>query len=407
VKRCEQELPPNRRRHLRPNPYQRIHGPELIGRTIHNARLIKRSARRWRPQLKDRIMVTFFKRYIAEHMNNTESLSDGAYRVHDVTEELIMLNEGPITDNERGIAGRCNMRPDRYRAYRDELVQAGKIRIADGKISIDRCIVALAKIEDNRRNAGDGGKQSGKTRRKLSNETQNDEVSMTSRSGLDEVSMTSRSGLDEVSMTSRSGLDEVSMTSRSGLDEVSNDNPLKTNDTGEAPLQQDRSLKDSLRLTKTKDSRRVSGETPTNDSFDRFKAAYPRRRGGDAWKVASKIFLRKLRDGANAETIIASAKRFAEQMATENRTGTEFVPMAKTWLGQDRWNDGELEKASSAAPPRPVPKFFFEIDSREWKVWDKHMVATTGRRPFIVEREKDRKRGSWFHTDSPPVQEAA
>jgi uncharacterized protein DUF1376 len=355
-------------------------------------------------------MVTFYKRYIAEHMDKTESLSDGAYRVHDVIEELIMLNEGPITDNERGIAGRCNMRPDRYRAYRDELAKAGKIRIVDGKILIDRCIDALTKIEDNRKNAGEGGKQSGKTRRKLSMTCDGlDEVSNTSRDGLDEVSNTSRDGLDEVSNTSRDGLDEVSNTSRDGLDEVSNAKPLKTNDAREAALQQDRSLKDSLRLTKTKDSCRVPGGTPTvkNDPFDRFWAVYPKRKGDNSKKDARKLFGAALGRGTDPEEIIAGAKRYAADMADDHKIGTVYVKQAETWLRKECW-DRDDAPASNVIP---IKRFWADEDSPQWKAWDAE-ARKKGRRAAVTQEKPDGpdgryRRGWFFDQEWPPGHEQA
>jgi hypothetical protein len=95
-------------------------------------------------------MVAFYKHDIPAWMDGTERLSDGAYRAYHIICQLIYLHEGPITLNERGIAGRCNQRLDRFRRYLAELVDAGKLRIVDGKIDNGRAESELARINSNR-----------------------------------------------------------------------------------------------------------------------------------------------------------------------------------------------------------------------------------------------------------------
>jgi hypothetical protein len=134
---------------------------------------------------------------------------------------------------------------------------------------------------------------------------------------------------------------------------------------GDKEQSKEPSPKRSGNASKKTESRRVPGGTPTSEAFDRFKAAYPKRRGGDAWKIAAKIFHRKLSDGADAEAIIVSAKRLAEQMAEEKKIGTEFVPMAKTWLNQERWDTGESDK-----PVDPYAnKIKVAVNSEQGQVW--------------------------------------
>jgi uncharacterized protein YdaU (DUF1376 family) len=102
-------------------------------------------------------MVAFFKRDIAAWMDGTENLSDGAYRAYDVICNLIYLSEGPITLNERGIAGRCRQRLEDFRRYVRQLTEAKKIVIVDGKVFNRRCADELAKIEQKRGNSSRGG----------------------------------------------------------------------------------------------------------------------------------------------------------------------------------------------------------------------------------------------------------
>jgi hypothetical protein len=45
---------------------------------------------------------------------------------------------------------------------------------------------------------------------------------------------------------------------------------------------------------------------------------------------------------------------------------------------------------------------FLAEDDPQWRAWEKHLIATRGRGPFVTERESDRKRGSYFDSEAPP-----
>lgn len=79
--------------------------------------------------------MKFYKREITAWMDGTESLSDGAYRAYDVIVNLIYLHEGPITLNEKGIAGRCNQSTRAFRSHLQELFDSGKLRLVSGKLA--------------------------------------------------------------------------------------------------------------------------------------------------------------------------------------------------------------------------------------------------------------------------------
>lgn len=79
-------------------------------------------------------MVGFYKHDIPAWMDGTEALSDGAYRVYHVVVQLIMLNEGPIARNDRGIAGRCNQTVKAFGRYLDELISIGKLTFEGDRI---------------------------------------------------------------------------------------------------------------------------------------------------------------------------------------------------------------------------------------------------------------------------------
>lgn len=136
-------------------------------------------------------MVAWYKHDIPAWMDGTEALSDGAYRAYHVICQMIYLNEGPVALNEHGIAGRCRQSVRAFRRNLEELLTTKKLTLENDRLSNSRADSELGKIETNRENAGRGGEESGKSRR-----TPNPAAK-----------------------------------------------PLKNNDTGEATLREDRSLK--------------------------------------------------------------------------------------------------------------------------------------------------------------------
>lgn len=84
-------------------------------------------------------------------------------------------------------------------------------------------------------------------------------------------------------------------------------------------------------------------------SFDRFKKAYPKRDGSNPWKPAEKKFEALVKAGVNADLIIAGARQFSVEEHARGNIGSRFVPMAVTWLNQQRYADS-AEVAPSAEP---------------------------------------------------------
>ncbi|SEG61203.1 hypothetical protein [Bosea lathyri] len=77
----------------------------------------------------------------------------------------------------------------------------------------------------------------------------------------------------------------------------------------------------------------------SDDAFERFRAAYPKRKGVDPRANAKKRFDAKVKGGADPERIIAGAKAFAAAEAKRGAEGTEFIPHSATWLNRDGWED--------------------------------------------------------------------
>lgn len=149
-------------------------------------------------------------------------------------------------------------------------------------------------------------------------------------------------------------------------------------------------------------------ETSSNPpTFDDFWKAYPKRLGGNPKAPARTSWDRAVRKGAAPEAILASTQAYARDPAT--KTGTEFVPMAVTWLNQRRWEDHQVAPASALSPREA--RVFVEYDTPAWCDWEAHYLnggAPNGLRvrpPCITEYVNGRRREGWyFPSERPPGQ---
>jgi len=73
-----------------------------------------------------------------------------------------------------------------------------------------------------------------------------------------------------------------------------------------------------------------------SNGFDVFWSLYPRR---VAKRAAFREWEKEVRAGADPEVIIAGLRR---QLPTMARKEPQFIPHARTWLHQGRWED-EIE----------------------------------------------------------------
>jgi len=78
---------------------------------------------------------------------------------------------------------------------------------------------------------------------------------------------------------------------------------------------------------------------PEYDAFEMFWQAYPKRSGENPKKPAREKFERAVAKGVDPEDIIAGARRYARQSID---TEPQYIPMAKTWLNQERWKDEDF-----------------------------------------------------------------
>ncbi|KQQ23717.1 hypothetical protein ASF53_05165 [Methylobacterium sp. Leaf123] len=259
-------------------------------------------------------MVGFYKHDIPAWMDGTEALSDGAYRAYHVIVQLIMLNEGPIALNERGLAGRCNQTLKLFLRHLDELVRAGKLVVEGGRISNSRAARELDSVQKNRENAGKGGKISGQ-RRKNPADLENGTANL-----------------------------------------------LQNNEPSEVPLHKDRSLKE-----KRREDTPVVPKGTEPEGFAEFWAAYPRRRGDNPRKTALKAYAAAIGRGATPAAMMVGVGRYAAHLAEIGKIGTEFVAQASTWLNQDRFEPPTGQAGPLSGQPPDHSAYLAGLTDDDWR----------------------------------------
>jgi hypothetical protein len=74
-----------------------------------------------------------------------------------------------------------------------------------------------------------------------------------------------------------------------------------------------------------------------DEQFEEFQKAYPKRKGGNPWEPARKLFYAAVKQGVDPDKIIAAVK-FGVGF-DRDKIGTEFIPQAVKWLRDRRWED--------------------------------------------------------------------
>lgn len=91
---------------------------------------------------------------------------------------------------------------------------------------------------------------------------------------------------------------------------------------------------------------------PPSDDHPRFAEfwdAYPARDGSNARKPASKAFSAACKR-TDPQAIIDGLHHFVDAMTARGNIGTPFIPQARTWLNQERWNETYGLPAPSSKP---------------------------------------------------------
>lgn len=112
------------------------------------------------------------------------------------------------------------------------------------------------------------------------------------------------------------------------------------------------------------------------EQFERFRKAYPKRKGSNPWEPARQKFERAVRDGARPDGIISGCERYAAQERELGHVGTEFVMQAVTWLNRKCWQDYSEEPSEARAEAVFIP----QEDYRWTSLCDRH-EQEFGKRP--------------------------
>ena len=87
---------------------------------------------------------------------------------------------------------------------------------------------------------------------------------------------------------------------------------------------------------KTDPSARLPTSQDEKFDFDSFKEVYPKRSGAQPWAKAVKAAKARIKEGASLDAMIYGALRYAEFCEATDKTGTEYVMQAVTFLGQEK-----------------------------------------------------------------------
>lgn len=295
-------------------------------------------------------MVGFYKHDIPAWMDGTEDLSDGAYRAYHVIIQLIMLNEGPIALNERGLAGRCNQAIKSFRVHLDALLKAGKLSLLDGRLSNARADLELQAVMKNRANASIGGSSGKKSPQKSYDQP-----------------------MKGASPSHEPPINGASPPHDSAINAA---NPLKNNETSEAPLEKSSSLKEKRREEKT------TPIVPNGDevAFQEFKAAYPARNVRFSTAPTRKRYIEAIKRGATPAALLAAAKSYAAEMRRAGNTGerAQFVKTAEVWLNQDLWRDHVGQDRSTLGGGSTSADYLARLSDDRWRDAVRHWKKTLG-----------------------------
>jgi len=116
-------------------------------------------------------------------------------------------------------------------------------------------------------------------------------------------------------------------------------------------------------------------------AFDRFKAAYPKR-PENGWAAALVAFEKLAKVGVDMDMLVRAAGAYAKHAAA-NVTDPKFIPMAKKWLGERRFEDFQDEAAApaetdSAEGEHPFDWAKGQVPDRAWTSWFRQLDVVEG-----------------------------
>ena len=109
-------------------------------------------------------------------------------------------------------------------------------------------------------------------------------------------------------------------------------------------------------------------------NFDLLKKAYPARSGTQPWTRAAKAANARIKEGSTFDDMVAGAVRYCEYCNLTDKTNTEFVMQAATFLGPEkhyleRW-DVPRERSSNMAAAEEAIRIRKEREKGHPHVYD-------------------------------------
>lgn len=134
---------------------------------------------------------------------------------------------------------------------------------------------------------------------------------------------------------------------------------LIDNDEGKAKGSQEKSKPKAPNPTPTPTDSPVVPKGTDPEGFAEFWKAYPKRDGDNPRKPAVRAYAKVIRDGADPAAILKAVRAHAAELVAKGKAGTEFVPLATTWLNQgrfERFTGGAGDQPGGGALPDPTSR---------------------------------------------------
>lgn len=106
----------------------------------------------------------WYRRCGADFIHGTMKLSLEEKGAYSLCLDLIYDRGGPIPDDERWLAGICNVSTRKWRSLRDRLIEAGKLTLVDGHLTNARAELEIVSAETQARKLSESGAKGGRTR---------------------------------------------------------------------------------------------------------------------------------------------------------------------------------------------------------------------------------------------------
>lgn len=262
--------------------------------------------------------------------------------------------KGPIPFSTRLLQGLFRCGHARAKALAEKLIAAGKIHVTtEGLLSNERVLTELSERDalSNKRRVAAGGSA-------LTSQRDSDPSPTRPRPTSDQTP--SKGGPDhDPSPTRPRPSPAKSLISNDGVEAIASE---------KSPRGEERREENTPVVPKG-----------TDDGFERFRSAYPKRNVAFPTSQARKRYDLALKRGATPGEIEAGARAYAAEQARIGKAGTEFVKTADVWLNQERWKDHSHPPAQSRASLSDAEGAYLAgLPDIRWRTAIEHWKRTAG-----------------------------